>query len=119
MKMIIEMDVKEAQALTLQAMFEYWNRLGRVGSSRFVAFYVDGDGDFRPDCEMSFSESLPSLTPKMEIVAVVEDDNGNRKYDYDRIAWFLYEQRKSHGPPQWWRIVWHRFKLMFDRGDAK
>ena len=100
-------------------MFEYWNLLGRVGSSRFVAFYVDGDGDFRPDCEMSFSKSLPSLSPKMEAAVIVKDDNGNRKYDYDRIAWSVDEHGPFDeaysgpvdGPPQWWRVLWHRIRL--------
>jgi hypothetical protein len=35
---------------------------------------------------------MPLLTPKIAEKAVVEDDNGNRKYDYDAIAWGLHDK---------------------------
>lgn len=92
--MTIEMDVSVAQALTLQAMFDYWNALASMGSSRFVAFYCDGDGDFRPKCRTSFSAPIPELTAELRQIAVVDENNGNRKYDYDPIAWTVY-----HDPP--------------------
>lgn len=89
MKMIVQLEVTESQALTLQAMFDYWNWLGSAGASRHVSFYVDGDGNFQPKCEYSFSEKLPELTKEMRKMAVIEDDRGHRKYDFDPIAWYL------------------------------
>ena len=48
-------DLTRAQAIALHAMFEHWRQLGKEGSSRKVSFYVDGDGDFRPDPRIKFS----------------------------------------------------------------
>jgi hypothetical protein len=88
-KMIIEMEVTPAQGLALKSMFEYWNKLSNMGSSRQVAFFVDGDGNFHPKCQMRFSDPLPDLTDELKRLAVVEDKNGDRVYDYDPIAWKL------------------------------
>ena len=34
-------------------MLEHMQRCGRIGHSSVVAFYSDGDGDFRPEFEVS------------------------------------------------------------------
>ena len=88
-KITIDLEVTEAQGLALQAMFEYWEHLSNIGASRFVAFYVDGDGDFHPKSKISFSDEITLLTDEMRKIAVVSDDDGNRKYDYDGIDWLL------------------------------
>ena len=90
-KMKIEMEVTVPQALALQSMFKYWNYLGNVGSSREVAFYVDGDGNFKPRSNISFESDvdLPKLTDEMEKISIVKDKGGDRTYDYDPIAWHL------------------------------
>ena len=90
-KMTVELEVTIPQALTLQAMFDYWNQLSGKGSSRFVAFYADGDGNFHPQAKCTFSEELPYLNAHMRHLAVVEDLDGNRKYDFDPVAWKLSE----------------------------
>lgn len=90
-EMTIKMKVTEPQALALQAMFEYMEMLGRLGSSRYVAFYADGDGDFRPKPEITFDQPVRPLTDEMRKAAVVEDKYGDRKYDYDPIGWMLDE----------------------------
>lgn len=88
-KMTVSMDVTIPQALALQAMFKYWNYLSNIGASRKVAFYVDGDGNFHPKCDISFDKNMPSLTEKIEEISVVSDENGNRVYDFDPVAWSL------------------------------
>jgi hypothetical protein len=90
-KMKIEIDATIPQALALQAMFEYWNYLGGVGGSRQVAFYVDGDGDFKPKCKISFDGEVPELTKEMAKMAIVKDMAGDRVYDYDPIGWHLHK----------------------------
>lgn len=88
-KLTVEMEVTIPQALALQAMFNYWNDLSILGSSREVGFYVDGDGDFHPNCNISFlgDAKVPKLTKELAKIAVVsEDGSGNRIYDYDFIA---------------------------------
>ncbi len=90
-KLTVEMDVTVAQALALKAMFGCWNSYASMGSSRRVGFYVDGDGDFHPNCKITTSEELPELTKEMEEAAVVRDIGGDRVYDYDPIAWKLHD----------------------------
>lgn len=95
MKLKIEMDVTEAQAITLREMFNYWNRLAGIGSSRYVAFYVDGDGDFHPNITMDFSEELTKLSDGDLVLAQKDPkrfkaSEGDRFYDYDPIGWALY-----------------------------
>ena len=87
------------QALALQAMFEYWNRLAGVGSSRRVAFYVDGDGNFHPDAQfVNLSmEKLPHLTDEMrEAVVVTGKESGDYVFDFDPIAWMLRKEKELY-----------------------
>ena len=88
-KMTIEMNVTIPQALALQAMFEYWNTLGNVGCSRKVGFYVDGDGNFQPNCTIKFNTIIPTLTDEMRGKAIIKEHDDNRLYDFDPIAWLL------------------------------
>ncbi len=80
------------QALALQAMFKYWNRLSGVGGSRRVAFYVDGDGNFHPDAQFVnlSTQSLPRLTDELYEAAIVAGkENGDYVFDFDPVAWLL------------------------------
>lgn len=98
--MTVSMQVTEPQALALQAMFRYWNTLGAMGSSRDVAFFVDGDGNFRPNCQWMFSHKIAELTPELAKLAIVEDKNGNRKYDFDPIAWQINTDEPRRVKPE-------------------
>jgi hypothetical protein len=91
LKLTVTMEVTVPQALTLKAMFEYWNRLGRIGASRYVAFYCDGDGNFRPECLVSTDRAVPGLTDAIRKKSVVDDHDGDRKYDFDPVAWLLHD----------------------------
>jgi len=53
-------------------MLSYMEFLGDVGSSRQVALYADGDGDFRPkfDIDIDFKKVDP-----------VSDEDGDHLYD--------------------------------------
>ena len=55
------------------AMLSYMQWLGGVGSSRQVAFFSDGDGNFRPKFEWT-KELSSEASP-------VKDADGNRYYD--------------------------------------
>lgn len=85
----VTMNVTIPQALALKAMFEYWNQLGNWGSSREVAFYVDGDGNFQPKCEVTTDVELPELTDELRQLAITLDDDGDRLYDCDSISYHL------------------------------
>lgn len=93
--MSVDMEVTIPQALALQAMFDHWNRLSNIGATREVAFYVDGDGNFHPKCNYTFSESIPVLNNELcELARVPDHDSGKDRFDdpmalfdYDSIAW--------------------------------
>jgi hypothetical protein len=90
-KMTVEMEVTFSQALALREMFEYWNQLSSWGGSRMVGFFCDGDGNFHPKCKISTSEPLPERNKEISEMAILEDDNGDRNFDYDAIAWSLHK----------------------------
>lgn len=90
----VSMKITVPQALALKAMFEYWNQLSNLGSSREVAFYVDGDGNFHPQCEVTTDVELPELTDELKKIIVRRDVNGSRLYDYDGVDWYLTEGNK-------------------------
>lgn len=95
-KMTVDMEVTVPQALALQAMFEHWNKLGAWGASRHISFFVDGDGNFQPNCKFKFSEEIPELTPTLATLAIAnqKSDELEAKFDFDAIAWYLREQQE-------------------------
>lgn len=92
-KFNVEMELTKAQALAMQAFFERWNYLSIMGSSRFVAFYVDGDGNFKPNCKITCPELDIKLTDDIRRVSHMKDGeliiNGENAFDFDGIAWKL------------------------------
>lgn len=88
------MEVTEAQEIALKAMFEYWNFLSNVGSSRKVAFYVDGDGSFHP--QVTVDGEKPRMSAEFAKLAIMNDNDGNRTYDSDNIAAKLRETNTDH-----------------------
>ncbi len=94
-KMTVEMEVTEAQALTLQAMFRCWNSYGHTGMSRNVGFFVDGDGNFHPKCKVSFDGDVRELTQDMIEKSIVKERDGNLLFDYDPVAWMINDEWKK------------------------
>lgn len=85
-------DLTEAQAIALEAMFRRWRYLGGVGSSRAVSFYADGDGNFRPKPQVSFSrDPYPTADEdqREKLRAFAEKSENN--FDFDPVAWALRE----------------------------
>ncbi len=96
MTLTVSMQVTESQALALKAMFEYWTFLGGVGGSRMVGFYVDGDGNFQPKCFVTTSAPIRELDDELRKLAVVEDDDGDRQYDFDSISYRISDDWKKY-----------------------
>ncbi len=94
-KFTVEMDVTVPQALALKAMFEYWNYLSNIGSSRHISFYVDGNGNFHPNCKVSTDKEIPELTEKLRWLAMDTEISGNNGFDFDCVAGEL--KRDSRG----------------------
>ncbi len=72
-KFTIECEMKDRWVPHFLAMLRYMEDCGKIGSSRRVALYSDGDGDFQP--EFKWDSTLPSDAKP------IEDDNGHRLYD--------------------------------------
>lgn len=78
-------NLTEAQSIALKEMFLQMEMLGGQGGSRWVCFYADGDGDFKPKFEAN-GEKIKST----EFLTGEEMwKNGECRIDYDRIAWKL------------------------------
>ena len=71
-KFTIECEMEDRWVDDFMSVLKRMEYLGNVGSSRKVALYADGDGDFRP----KFSANI-QYKPKLPI----EDNNGNYLYD--------------------------------------
>jgi len=64
-EMTITIDnITVAQKEAIEDMLATWVELGKVGSSRWTAFYADGDGNFRP--RISIDGSLPEKTKRIK-----------------------------------------------------
>ena len=96
-RLTVHMNVNKSQALSLMAMFRTWNSLGGMGSSRWTAFFADGDGDFHPNCQM-ITEPFIRLTDEMFKFAPVKPKDKKDftvsfsehfAFDHDKIAWKL------------------------------
>ena len=92
-EMTVKMQVTPAQGLALQAMFEHWNKMASWGTSRNISFYVDGDGNFKPNAEVTYSEEIPELTDEMRKKAAYDEKgNGDVSFDFDPIAWMMHDE---------------------------
>ncbi len=84
-KLKIEMQVTEAQALTINAMIKQWNLLGSIGKSQYVAFFADGDGNFHPIAEVESEWDL-GKNKDLEIFSIEKREKGVTYMDYDPVA---------------------------------
>jgi hypothetical protein len=73
MKIVIRAEMADRWVPHFRGMLDYMEQLGKLGASRTVSFYADGDGDFRP--HFTWAEGLP------EPAGPRRDDGGDRLYD--------------------------------------
>ncbi len=82
--MKIEIDnLTEPQRIALEDMLATWVMLGSHGSSRWTAFYADGDGNFRP--KITVNGNAPKHTDLLTVAEKWKDDE--YRIDFDQIAW--------------------------------
>ena len=95
-RMTVTFDVTEAQAIALRAFFEMWNHLSSAGGSRYVAFFVDGDGNFHPNCQIVMPLGVRRFldTPEMRALAIT-DAHEEMKFDFDPVAWEIEEHEEE------------------------
>ena len=73
MKFTIQCEMKDRWVPYFLSMLRYMEYLGRIGASRKVSLYADGDGDFDPKFKWS-----PALSSDAKPSTNV---NGNAHYD--------------------------------------
>ena len=94
MKMLIEIEnLTKAQKIALEDMFATMVNLGNIGGSRWVCFYSDGDGNFRPKI------TVDGKKPEFTKLLTKEDKWKNNEYriDFDKIAWLLRDGEENNG----------------------
>ncbi len=78
----ITMTVTPAQAVAIEDLLAQMNYLAGVGSSRWVAFFADGDGNFRP--KATINGRKPEFTTLVPPGTFWK--NGEYRVDFDWIA---------------------------------
>lgn len=73
MRFIIQCEMPDRWIPHFLAMLKYMEQLGKLGGSRKVSIYSDGDGDFHP--KFNWNPDLPSEAKP------ARDKGGNRLYD--------------------------------------
>ena len=83
------------QKLALMDLFKLWEEMGGWGSSRWTAFYADGDGNFRPKVKVGFwrrkSKRCELGLPMNKRFGVVSSKEVYRM-DFDDIAWAMNDE---------------------------
>lgn len=92
-RMVIEIEnLSEPQRIAIEDMLAWW-RDSRNGSSRWMAFYVDGDGNFRPRITVNGRE--PEHQRRIEAGKFWTGGKpwaGEYRMDFDAIAWTFVEK---------------------------
>ncbi len=103
----VKMSVTPSQAVALRAFFKCWNSLASMGASRMVSFFVDGDGNFKPNCEVTFLEEHEHLNIPDDIMEFIESEamivgragasetSKDIKFDFDPVAWKMRNFRNN------------------------
>lgn len=89
--MTIELtNLTEAQRIAIEDMLAYWQGT-RIGASRWMAFYADGDGNFRPRITVDGHE--PRHQDRVDpnrFWTGGKPWSGEYRMDYDAIAWTFH-----------------------------
>lgn len=54
-------NIKAHHAVALQHLFKHMRIAGSIGTSRYYAFFADGDGDFQPKFNIESDVELPEI----------------------------------------------------------
>lgn len=85
-------NLTEAQAIAIEEMLAIWQSLGNIGSSRYVAFFADGDGNFHPQVKINGERPVHKSEEILGYpVSERKMDYSTYWIDFDTIAWKLRE----------------------------
>ena len=81
-KIIIEIDnITKEQKIALESLFYQMESLGNLGGSRWLCFYSDGDGNYRP--KIKINGRKPRHTKSIPTEILWETDE--YRIDFDNI----------------------------------
>jgi len=88
-------NLTKAQAIAIEEMFAIWKDLSSVGSSRYVAFFADGDGNFHPT--IAINDKLPThkgneVMGKDYFIEQTVTKTSAYWVDFGPITWKLYKE---------------------------
>lgn len=88
-------NITSAQAITFINFMKEMEYNGKIGHSASIAFFADGDGNFRPTIEHNFNmpdEKIQSY--KDYCYGTITTARGNKisSYDFDGVAWKLDQE---------------------------
>jgi len=86
---IVVRNLPEHEALALESFLAMMQKLGKDGSSRWLAFYADGDGTCRPWVQVQIDEGEmhdAKVFPGLEAVDGIWTRSGEFRLDPDIIA---------------------------------
>src|SRR5690348_4857699 len=89
-------DITEAQAIVLEEFFAQMVNLGQLGGSRWVCFYSDGDGNFRPKIDVNGKKA--QFAPDDLLTDEQRKEmwqKGEFRIDFDTIAWALRKKNEK------------------------
>lgn len=123
MSIVIE-NITEPQKIALEDIFRTWMSLGERGSSRWTAFYADGDGNFRP--KITIDGRQPTYTDLVKAedktVNLVHVNGENLTFrdtyimDFDKVAWAMNDLEPDNSRKEPLENPMKHFnKLRFDR----
>jgi hypothetical protein len=94
--MHVTMELTDAQWSAMESFFSVWNSLGSMGSSRWTAFFADGDGDFHPNVKVTqdwrSSFRKPTHTAILSEKLFWTKKSEEYRMDYDLIATWLHQE---------------------------
>ncbi len=79
-KITIDCEMEERWIPTFLSMLRHMEYLGNVGSSRNIAFYADGDGDFRPKFKHNVEYENVMRKDDYNKCKITYPDNGHGEY---------------------------------------
>lgn len=83
-------NVTEAQAIAIEDMLRAWVQFGSMGSSRWTAFFADGDGNFHPHITIDGREPrYTDLVSQKQRWGKCQSPGEMYWMDFDWIAWGL------------------------------
>jgi hypothetical protein len=90
MKITVEIDnINEAQAIALEDYFAKMVQLGNLGSSRWLAFFSEGNGSFRPKIKVNGKDANHTDIVDTKKYWGKMDEIDVYKMDFDEIDWLI------------------------------